>query len=190
MKQTSYPRNKVKILLLENISYSAAEEFFENGYAEVERISGALSEDQLVEAVKGVHILGIRSKTQITERVIANAEGDASRFRQIQAEYAKAPEVTRQRMYLDTMQQIYSNTTKIMVDAKGQGNLLYLPLDKLMQATAAATPPRSAAEVVAPAATGNRPAFSGEVPPQTEGSPNFSSREGRSSLSSRERETR
>ncbi|MBP8022597.1 MAG: protease modulator HflK, partial [Azonexus sp.] len=124
------------------------------------------------------------------QRVIANAEGDASRFRQIQAEYAKAPEVTRQRMYLDTMQQIYSNTTKIMVDAKGQGNLLYLPLDKLMQATAAATPPRSAAEVVAPAATGNRPAFSGEVPPQTEGSPNFSSREGRSSLSSRERETR
>ncbi len=124
------------------------------------------------------------------QRVIANAEGDASRFRQIQAEYAKAPEVTRQRMYLDTMQQIYSNTTKIMVDAKGQGNLLYLPLDKLMQATAAATTPRGAAEVVAPAVTGNRPAFSGEVPPQTEGSPNFSSREGRSSLSSRERETR
>lgn len=74
MKQTSYPRNKVKILLLENISYSAAEEFFENGYAEVERISGALSEDQLVEAVKGVHILGIRSKTQITQRVIENAD--------------------------------------------------------------------------------------------------------------------
>ena len=92
--------------------------------------------------------------------------------------------------YLETMQQIYSSTSKVMIDAKGQGNLLYLPLDKLMQATAAVTAPRSAAEAVAPAATGNRPAFSGEVPPQTEGSPNFSSREGRSSLSSRERETR
>lgn len=74
MKQTSYPRNKVKILLLENISQSAAEEFFENGYTEVKRVSGALSEDELVAAVKGVHIVGIRSKTQITEKVIAAAD--------------------------------------------------------------------------------------------------------------------
>lgn len=74
MKQTSYPRGKVKILLLENISYSAAEEFFENGYAEVKRISGALGEDELAEAVKGVHLLGIRSKTQVTEKVIAAAD--------------------------------------------------------------------------------------------------------------------
>jgi modulator of FtsH protease HflK len=69
-------------------------------------------------------------------RVIANAEGDAARFKSIVTEYAKAPEVTRQRMYLDTMQQVFANTTKVMVDAKGNGNLLYLPLDKLMQATA------------------------------------------------------
>ncbi len=123
------------------------------------------------------------------QRVIANAEGDAARFRQIQAEYAKAPEVTRQRMYLETMQQIYASTTKIMVDAKGQGNLLYLPLDKLMQATAGTVAPRSA-EVAAPTAAGSRPAFAGEVPPQMEGSPNFSSREGRGTLSSREREAR
>ncbi|HQU82250.1 MAG TPA: phosphoglycerate dehydrogenase [Pyrinomonadaceae bacterium] len=74
MKQTSYPRNKVKILLLENISQSAAEEFFENGYTEVKRVSGALSEDELIAAVKGVHIVGIRSKTQITEKVIAAAD--------------------------------------------------------------------------------------------------------------------
>ena len=68
------------------------------------------------------------------QRLIATAEGDASRFKQILTEYAKAPEVTRNRMYLETMQQIYANTSKVMVDAKGQGNLLYLPLDKLMQA--------------------------------------------------------
>ena len=72
------------------------------------------------------------------QRLIATAEGDASRFRQIQSEYAKAPEVTRSRMYLETMQQIYSSTSKIMLDSRGDGNLLYLPLDKLMQAAAGA----------------------------------------------------
>jgi membrane protease subunit HflK len=74
------------------------------------------------------------------QRLIATAEGDADRFRQLQAEYAKAPEVTRSRLYLETMQQVYTNTTKVMVDAQGQGNLLYLPLDKLMQAAGAAAP--------------------------------------------------
>ena len=72
------------------------------------------------------------------QRLIATAEGDASRFIQINSEYAKAPEVTRSRMYLETMQQVYSSTSKVMVDAKGQGNLLYLPLDKLMQAAGGA----------------------------------------------------
>jgi membrane protease subunit HflK len=54
------------------------------------------------------------------QRVISTAEGDASRFKQVVAEYAKAPEVTRQRMYLDTMQQVFANTSKVMVDAKGR----------------------------------------------------------------------
>jgi membrane protease subunit HflK len=70
-------------------------------------------------------------------RVVAQAEGDASRFKQVYTEYAKAPEVTRQRMYIDTMQQIFSNSSKVMVDSRGSGNLLYLPLDKLIQQTAA-----------------------------------------------------
>ncbi|MCG1054380.1 FtsH protease activity modulator HflK [Mycetohabitans sp. B5] len=65
-------------------------------------------------------------------RVVAQAEGDAARFKQVQAEYAKAPAVTRERMYLDTMQQIYSNATKVIVDSKASSNLLYLPLDKVM----------------------------------------------------------
>lgn len=71
-------------------------------------------------------------------KVIANAEGDAARFKQVLAEYSKAPAVTRDRMYLDTMQQIFSNTTKILLDAKGGSNLLYLPLDKIIAQTAAA----------------------------------------------------
>jgi membrane protease subunit HflK len=70
-------------------------------------------------------------------RVVANAEGDASRFKQINAEYQKAPAVTRDRMYLETMQQIFANTTKVMIDAKGANNLLYLPLDKLLSQTGA-----------------------------------------------------
>jgi len=65
--------------------------------------------------------------------VIANAEGEASRFVQIFTEYQKAPQVTRQRMYLDTMQTVMNNTSKIVVDQKGGNSLLYLPLDKLQQ---------------------------------------------------------
>ena len=72
-------------------------------------------------------------------RVISSAEGDASRFRQVLVEYAKAPAVTRERIYIDTMQQIYTSTSKVMLDYKGGGNLLYLPLDKLIQQGAAAT---------------------------------------------------
>jgi membrane protease subunit HflK len=65
--------------------------------------------------------------------VIANAEGEASRFSQILSEYQKAPQVTRQRMYLDTMQTVMNNTSKVVVDQKGGNSLLYLPLDKLQQ---------------------------------------------------------
>jgi len=67
------------------------------------------------------------------QRVIASAEGDASRFKQVLAEYAKAPAVTRERIYIETIQQILQTTSKVMLDYKGSGNLLYLPLDKLMQ---------------------------------------------------------
>jgi modulator of FtsH protease HflK len=74
------------------------------------------------------------------QRVIATAEGDASRFGQVLVEYQKAPAVTRDRMYLDTMQQIFGNVTKVLVDQKGGNNLLMLPLDKLIQMSGAAAP--------------------------------------------------
>jgi D-3-phosphoglycerate dehydrogenase len=72
--QTSYPRNKIKILLLENISDAAVAELEQSGYAEIKRLKGALGEADLMEEIKGVHILGIRSKTHITERVLDNAD--------------------------------------------------------------------------------------------------------------------
>jgi len=131
------------------------------------------------------------------QRVISTAEGDASRFKQVQVEYAKAPEVTRQRLYLETMQQVYANTSKVLIDAKGQGNLLYLPLDKLMQQAAGVTAAQAGAAEAPVAAGAAKPSvpLSTEVPPQLErapqvggGSYSSSSREG--SLRSRDREGR
>jgi membrane protease subunit HflK len=66
-------------------------------------------------------------------RVIAQAQGDAQRFRSVYAEYQKAPQVTRDRMYLDTMQQIYANVTKVVVESRQGSSLLYLPLEKILQ---------------------------------------------------------
>jgi membrane protease subunit HflK len=73
-------------------------------------------------------------------RVIAQAEGDAQRFRLVLSEYQKAPAVTRDRLYLETMQQVYSNVTKVMVDSRAGSNLLYLPLDRLLQQSAGPAP--------------------------------------------------
>jgi membrane protease subunit HflK len=80
-------------------------------------------------------------------RVVAQAQGDAQRFRSVFAEYQKAPQVTRDRMYLDAMQQIYGNVTKVLVDSRQGSNLLYMPLDKLLQMGG------DAGAAVAPAAT-------------------------------------
>ena len=75
------------------------------------------------------------------ERIVAQAEGDAQRFKTILPEYQKSPQVMRDRMYTDTMQQIYSNVTKVLVDSKQGSNLLYLPLDKIMQQVTQVAPP-------------------------------------------------
>jgi len=83
-------------------------------------------------------------------RIVAQAEGDAQRFRSVLTEYQKAPQVTRDRMYVDTMKEVYSNVTKVMVDAKSGSNLLYLPLDKIMQMTAQTAATAPAASVPAP----------------------------------------
>ncbi len=66
------------------------------------------------------------------QRIIASAEGDTSRFGQVLAEYDKAPKVTRERLYLETMERIFANTSKVYLDSRGSSNLLYLPLDKLL----------------------------------------------------------
>ena len=102
------------------------------------------------------------------QRVIASSEGESSRFRQILVEYNKAPVVTRERLYLDTMQQIFSNTSKIYIDQKSGSNLLYLPLDKLIQMSgppqsgpASEAPPAPPQEAVPDSAARTREAFRG-----------------------------
>jgi membrane protease subunit HflK len=84
-------------------------------------------------------------------RVIAEAEGDAQRFRSVLTEYQKAPAVTRDRLYLETMQSVYANVSKVMVESRSGSNLLYLPLDRLLQQAAApAVAPAPATPAAAP----------------------------------------
>ena len=121
------------------------------------------------------------------QKVVAQAQGDASRFGQVVAEYAKAPVVTRQRMYLDTMQEIFANTSKILIDAKSGGNLLYLSLDKLLQQAATQDAARTAAanaSAAASAALGQAPA---SAPPAAGSDVDPRSREG---LRNRDRDAR
>ena len=90
--------------------------------------------DQLLPRAKADAASMIDEATAYSNRVVTQAQGDAERFKQVYAEYSKAPAVIRQRMYLDTMQQIYSRTTKVFVDSKAGNNVVYLPLDKLVEA--------------------------------------------------------
>ena len=117
------------------------------------------------------------------ERIVAQAEGDAQRFKAILPEYQKAPQVTRDRLYTETFQQVYSNVTKVLVDSKQGSNLLYLPLDKILQQMSA---PATAAPNAAPASGGEA---SGNA--SLSGSNGFSA-DGRSreNQRTRERETR
>jgi membrane protease subunit HflK len=80
--------------------------------------------DRLIEEAEGYR-----------ERVVAQAQGDAERFNRIVVEYSKAPAVTRERLYLETMQEVFTNVSKVMIDSRANSNLLYLPLDKILQQT-------------------------------------------------------
>ena len=102
---------------------------------ERQKNEGQAYANDVVPKAKGAAARLMQEADGYKQRVIANAEGDASRFKQILVEYEKAPVVTRERMYIDMKQQILSNSSKVFVDQKGGSNLLYLPLDKLIQST-------------------------------------------------------
>ncbi len=89
--------------------------------------------NDIVPKARGLAARLIQEAEGYRTKSIETAQGDASRFRQILVEYSKAPAVTRDRLYLETMQQVLANTTKVMIDTRANSNLLFLPLDKLMQ---------------------------------------------------------
>ncbi|HEY1325962.1 MAG TPA: FtsH protease activity modulator HflK [Casimicrobiaceae bacterium] len=101
--------------------------------------------NDVVPRARGMAARLLQEANGYNTEVVQRAEGDAARFRQILVEYSKAPEVTRDRLYLDMMQSVLGNSTKILVDQKNSASLLNLPFDKLLQQSgaAAATQPSS-----------------------------------------------
>jgi len=114
-------------------------------------------------------------------RIVAQAQGDAQRFSSILAEYQKAPQVTRDRMYLEAMQQIYGNVTKVLVESRQGSNLLYLPLDKIMQSVASggAVSDGPAASTTAPVAVPAAPSTTFSNDPRARDSSRTRDRESR-----------
>jgi membrane protease subunit HflK len=100
---------------------------------ERQKNEGQAYANDVVPKAKGMAARLTQEAEGYRQRVIEQAEGDASRFRQIVTEYNRAPRVTRDRLYIEAMQQIMSNTTKVLVDQRGGNSLIYLPLDKIMQ---------------------------------------------------------
>ncbi len=156
---------------------------------ERQKNEGQAYANDVIPRARGAASRLMEEATGYRQRMIVTAEGDASRFKQILTEYSKAPEVTRNRMYLETLQQVYANTSKVMLDAKGSGNLLYLPLDKLMQAAAVAAAPTGTEPLAAPRPASAPVAVPEATPPQTERSAPGDSRV-RGNLGSRERSER
>ena len=102
---------------------------------ERQKNEGQAYANDVVPKAKGMAARLTQEAEGYRQRVVEQSEGDASRFRQIVVEYNKAPQVTRDRLYIEAMQQIMSNTTKVLIDQKGGNSLIYLPLDKIMQMT-------------------------------------------------------
>ncbi len=141
---------------------------------ERQKNEGQAYANDVVPKAKGAAARLMQEADGYKQRVIANAEGDASRFKQILVEYEKAPQVTRERMYIDMMQQILTSSSKVLVDQKSSnGSLLYLPLDKLIQSTGAA-PSASDAQAAAARATDQA-----ATPPASSNDPVFSFGRGR-----------
>ncbi len=136
--------------------------------------------NDVVPKARGAAARLIEEANAYRQRVVANADGEASRFQQVLTEYNKAPAVTRERLYLDAMQQTLSGANKVMIDEKAAGNsLLMLPLDKVMQAAGASTAGNASdAAATAPRAT------------QIEPAPDAPTARARETLRSRDREGR
>ncbi|MDE2260174.1 MAG: FtsH protease activity modulator HflK [Betaproteobacteria bacterium] len=155
--------------------------------------------NDIIPRAKGTASRLLEEAKAYAQRVVIRSEGDAYRFKQVLSEYVKAPEVMRQRLYQDMMQQVLGNTTKVVADQKSGTNLLYLPLDKLIQASgsftdgaadngAAAGRVSSAPPAAVPSAPVSTSAAAPSVsPPQVDAGPDSRSRD---AFRTRDREPR
>jgi membrane protease subunit HflK len=153
------------------------------------RNEGEAYANDVIPRARGAAFRLLQDAEAYRSMVVENATGNAARFSQVVTEYAKAPGVTRDRMYIDTMQQIFSTTTKVMVDAKSGSNMLYLPLDKLIAQVAA----NDAATGSARSGAIQLPATPAASTPSQEAVPTIEQvrqRDSRSRDSSRDRESR
>ncbi|MBT8441452.1 MAG: FtsH protease activity modulator HflK [Gammaproteobacteria bacterium] len=89
--------------------------------------------NDILPKARGEAVRRIQDAEAYKSRVIADSEGEASRFEQLLAEYQKAPSVTRERLYIEAIEEVFRRSNKVLLDAEGSGNLMYLPLDKLME---------------------------------------------------------
>lgn len=89
--------------------------------------------NDIVPRARGAAVRRLQDAEAYRDRVVADAEGEAARFVALLNEYEKAPVVTRERLYIDAIEYVYRNSNKVLVSAEGSGNLLYLPIDQLMQ---------------------------------------------------------
>jgi membrane protease subunit HflK len=87
----------------------------------------------IVPKARGLAVSVVEGARAYKARVVADADGETSRFGALAAEYERAPAVTRERLYLETMEQVLGSSTKVIVDTKGTGNMIYVPLDKLLE---------------------------------------------------------
>jgi len=143
---------------------------------ERQKNEGQAYANDVIPRARGAAARLIQEAEGYRQRVIERSEGDASRFRQILAEYSKAPAVTRERLYLEAIQDVLSNSSKVLIDQKGGNNLLYLPLDKIIQMTAPGAPAADGGMKPSEPATATEP-----LPPASRS---------RDALRSREREPR
>jgi len=91
--------------------------------------------NDIVPRARGDAVRVLEDARGYRDRVIADAQGEAARFESLLTEYKKAPRVTRDRLYIEAIEEVYANSSKVLVDSESSGNLMYLPLDKLMNQT-------------------------------------------------------
>jgi modulator of FtsH protease HflK len=145
---------------------------------ERQKSEGEAYANDVIPRARGAALRLLAEANGYQQRVIASAEGEASRFKQVLSEYHKAPAITRERLYLDTVQQVFASTSKVIIDQKSSGSLLYLPLDKLIGAREGTAAPSAADSTV------SRPAPESVLP-----APESATRS-RDAFRSRERESR